>query len=146
ENILLAKPDSTEEEIIESAKRANAHDFIMTLPEGYDTEVGERGVKLSGGQKQGIAIDRVFLKNPPILKLDEATRALVMESENRIQNTLLELYNNRTTIIVAHATSTITYADKIYVMSSGKISEAGTHSELMKKKGNYYDLYSIQNL
>lgn len=146
ENILLAKPDSTEEEIIESAKRANAHDFIMTLPEGYDTEVGERGVKLSGGQKQRIAIARVFLKNPPILILDEATSALDLESESIIQSTLLELSDNRTTIIVAHRLSTITHADKIYVLSGGEISEAGTHSELMKKKGDYYDLYSIQNL
>lgn len=146
ENILLAKPDSTDEEIVESAKRANAHDFIMTLAQGYDTEVGERGVKLSGGQKQRIAIARVFLKNPPILILDEATSALDLESESIIQSTLLELSSNRTTIIVAHRLSTITHADKIYVMSDGEISEAGTHGELMKKKGAYYDLYSIQNL
>ncbi|AKG74470.1 ABC transporter ATP-binding protein [Salinicoccus halodurans] len=146
ENIMLADPDSTEEEVIEAAKRANAHEFIMGLPEGYHTEVGERGVKLSGGQKQRIAIARVFLKNPPILILDEATSALDLESESIIQETLLELSHNRTTIIVAHRLSTITHADRIFVMSNGEIEESGTHLELMNKQGAYYDLYSIQNL
>nr|WP_255695462.1 ABC transporter ATP-binding protein [Salinicoccus sp. ID82-1] len=146
ENILLAKPDATEEEMLEAAKRANAHDFIMSLPEGYETEVGERGVKLSGGQKQRIAIARVFLKNPPILILDEATSALDLESESIIQETLLELSQNRTTIVVAHRLSTITHADRIFVMVNGQIREAGSHAELMKKQGDYYNLYSIQNL
>ncbi|KKK34213.1 multidrug ABC transporter ATP-binding protein [Salinicoccus sediminis] len=146
ENIMLAKPDATEEEVVEAAKRANAHEFIMGLPDGYHTEVGERGVKLSGGQKQRIAIARVFLKNPPILILDEATSALDLESESIIQETLLELSNNRTTIIVAHRLSTITHADRIFVMSNGEIEESGTHHELMNRQGAYYDLYSIQNL
>ncbi|GAA3714134.1 SAV1866 family putative multidrug efflux ABC transporter [Salinicoccus jeotgali] len=146
ENIMLAKPDATEEEMLEATARANAHEFIMELPEGYDTEVGERGVKLSGGQKQRIAIARVFLKNPPILILDEATSALDLESESIIQDTLLELSQNRTTIIVAHRLSTITHADRIFVMADGQIRESGSHAELMKKQGDYYNLYSIQNL
>ncbi|GAB3059861.1 ABC transporter ATP-binding protein [Salinicoccus sesuvii] len=146
ENILLARPDATEEEMLEAAKRANAHDFIMDLPDGYETEVGERGVKLSGGQKQRIAIARVFLKNPPILILDEATSALDLESESIIQETLLELSQNRTTIVVAHRLSTITHADRIFVMVNGQIKESGPHAELMNKQGDYYNLYSIQNL
>ena len=146
ENILLALPGASDEQVIEAAKAANAHDFIMNLPEGYDTEVGERGVKLSGGQKQRIAIARVFLKNPPILILDEATSALDLESESIIQETLLKLSKNRTTIIVAHRLSTITHADNIYVMKDGTIAEAGTHQELLNKRSVYYDLYSIQDL
>lgn len=146
ENIVLALPGATDEQVIEAAKAANAHDFIMNLPEGYDTEVGERGVKLSGGQKQRIAIARVFLKNPPILILDEATSALDLESESIIQETLLKLSKDRTTIIVAHRLSTITHADKIYVMKDGTIDESGTHQELLDKRNVYYDLYSIQDL
>ncbi|HJE20348.1 MAG TPA: ABC transporter ATP-binding protein/permease [Aliicoccus persicus] len=146
ENIVLALPGATDEQVIEAAKAANAHDFIMNLPEGYDTEVGERGVKLSGGQKQRIAIARVFLKNPPILILDEATSALDLESESIIQETLLKLSKDRTTIIVAHRLSTITHADKIYVMKDGTIAESGTHQELLDKRNVYYDLYSIQDL
>lgn len=146
ENILLARPDATDEEVVEAAKHANAHDFIMMLEDGYDTEVGERGVKLSGGQKQRIAIARVFLKNPPILILDEATSALDLESESIIQDTLLELSAERTTVIVAHRLSTVTHADKIHVISDGEVVESGTHEELMRRKGQYFDLYSIQNL
>lgn len=146
ENILLARPDATDEEVVEAAKNANAHDFIMMLEDGYDTEVGERGVKLSGGQKQRIAIARVFLKNPPILILDEATSALDLESESVIQDTLLELSAERTTVIVAHRLSTVTHADKIHVISDGEVVESGTHKELMQRKGQYFDLYSIQNL
>lgn len=146
ENIMLALPGATDEEVIEAAKAANAHDFIMNLPEGYDTEVGERGVKLSGGQKQRIAIARVFLKNPPILILDEATSALDLESESIIQETLLKLSADRTTIVVAHRLSTITHADKIYVMKDGMVAEAGTHQELLSNRSVYYDLYSIQDL
>lgn len=146
ENILLARPDATDEEVVDAAKHANAHDFIMMLEDGYDTEVGERGVKLSGGQKQRIAIARVFLKNPPILILDEATSALDLESESIIQDTLLELSAERTTVIVAHRLSTVTHADKIHVISDGEVVESGSHEELMLKKGQYFDLYSIQNL
>ena len=127
ENILLGRPDATEEEIVEAAKMANAHDFIINLPEGYDTEVGERGVKLSGGQKQRLSIARIFLNNPPILILDEATSALDLESEAIIQEALDVLSKDRTTLIVAHRLSTITHADKIVVMENGQIVETGTH-------------------
>ncbi|MCE3398907.1 ATP-binding cassette domain-containing protein, partial [Staphylococcus aureus] len=123
ENILLGRPDATDDEIVEAAKMANAHDFIMNLPEGYDTEVGERGVKLSGGQKQRLSIARIFLNNPPILILDEATSALDLESEAIIQEALDVLSKDRTTLIVAHRLSTITHADKIVVMENGQIVE-----------------------
>ncbi|MCE4957525.1 ABC transporter ATP-binding protein [Macrococcoides caseolyticum] len=146
ENILLGKPNATEEEMIYAAKLANAHDFIMSLPDGYDTEVGERGVKLSGGQKQRVAISRVFLKNPPILILDEATSALDLESEAVIQEALETLSKDRTTVIVAHRLSTITHADKIVVIQNGEIVEIGTHQELMRHQSHYYNLYSIQHL
>ncbi|RAI80018.1 ABC transporter ATP-binding protein [Macrococcoides goetzii] len=146
ENILLGKPNATEEEMIYAAKLANAHDFIMSLPDGYDTEVGERGVKLSGGQKQRVAISRVFLKNPPILILDEATSALDLESEAVIQEALETLSKDRTTVIVAHRLSTITHADKIVVIQNGEIVEIGTHQELMNNRSHYYNLYSIQHL
>lgn len=125
---------------------ANAHDFIMNLPNGYDTEVGERGVKLSGGQKQRLSIARIFLNNPPILILDEATSALDLESEAIIQDALDVLSKDRTTLIVAHRLSTITHADKIIVMRHGQIVETGTHKELIAKKGEYEHLYSIQDL
>lgn len=146
QNILMGKPDATDEEVIAAAKAANAHDFIMQLPNGYDTKVGERGVKLSGGQKQRIAIARVFLKNPPILVLDEATSALDLESEALIQESLERLASDRTTIIIAHRLSTITHADKIFVIDHGKVVEEGNHESLMAKKGVYHDLYQIQNL
>ena len=146
ENILLGLPNATDDEVIEAAKQANAHDFIMNLPQGYDTQVGERGVKLSGGQKQRIAIARVFLKNPPILILDEATSALDLESESIIQETLETLSKDRTTIIVAHRLSTITHADKIVVLKDGEVVETGNHQTLMAAKQYYYDLYSIQDL
>lgn len=125
---------------------ANAHDFIMNLPQGYDTEVGERGVKLSGGQKQRLSIARIFLNNPPILILDEATSALDLESESIIQEALDVLSKDRTTLIVAHRLSTITHADKIVVIENGHIVETGTHRELISKQGAYEHLYSIQNL
>ncbi|MUG45662.1 ABC transporter ATP-binding protein [Paenibacillus woosongensis] len=146
ENILFGKPGSSEEEVYEAARAANAHEFILDLPNGYDTEVGERGVKLSGGQKQRIAIARVFLKDPPILILDEATSALDLESEHLIQQSLQQLSRSRTTLIVAHRLSTITHADQIIVMKNGSIAERGTHEELMDKDGVYTQLYSIQNL
>ncbi|MBM7717614.1 ABC transporter ATP-binding protein [Siminovitchia sp. FSL H7-0308] len=145
-NILLGKPDSTEEEVIRAAKAANAHDFIMDLPNGYETTVGERGVKLSGGQKQRIAIARVFLKNPPILILDEATSALDLESEHLIQEALDELAKNRTTFVIAHRLSTITHADRIVLIEHGRIVEVGTHEELMKRQGHYYSLFQVQQL
>ncbi|MEN3090679.1 MAG: ABC transporter ATP-binding protein [Staphylococcus pseudoxylosus] len=146
ENILLGRPDATDEEVIKAAKMANAHDFIMELSEGYDTEVGERGVKLSGGQKQRVSIARIFLNNPPIIILDEATSALDLESESIIQDALNILSKNRTTLIVAHRLSTITHADKIVVVENGEIVETGTHDALLAKKGAYEHLYSIQNL
>lgn len=145
-NILMGKPDASDEEVIEAAKAANAHDFIMELPDGYETKVGERGVKLSGGQKQRVAIARVFLKNPTILVLDEATSALDLESESLIQDSLERLAQNRTTIIVAHRLSTITHADKIFVIENGGLAEEGSHAKLMKDKGVYYNLFQIQQL
>lgn len=146
-NILMGNPDATDEEVFAAAKAANAHEFIMELPEGYDTKVGERGVKLSGGQKQRVAIARVFLKNPTILVLDEATSALDLESESLIQDSLEKLASNRTTIIVAHRLSTITHADKIFVIDHGELKEMGTHHELMQQKnGTYYNLFQIQQL
>lgn len=146
ENILLGRPTATDEEVVGAAKMANAHDFIMNLPQGYDTEVGERGVKLSGGQKQRLSIARIFLNNPPILILDEATSALDLESESIIQEALDVLSKDRTTLIVAHRLSTITHADKIVVIENGHIVETGTHRELIAKQGAYEHLYSIQNL
>ncbi|HCY6798831.1 TPA: SAV1866 family putative multidrug efflux ABC transporter [Staphylococcus aureus] len=146
ENILLGRPTATDEEVVEAAKMANAHDFIMNLPQGYDTEVGERGVKLSGGQKQRLSIARIFLNNPPILILDEATSALDLESESIIQEALDVLSKDRTTLIVAHRLSTITHADKIVVIENGHIVETDTHRELIAKQGAYEHLYSIQNL
>ncbi|MYL21191.1 ATP-binding cassette domain-containing protein [Halobacillus litoralis] len=145
-NIRMGNPDATDEEMFEAAKAANAHDFIMDLPNGYDTLVGERGVKLSGGQKQRVAIARVFLKNPPLLVLDEATSALDLESEHLIQGALERLASSRTTFIVAHRLSTITHADRIVLIENGEIVEVGPHHELMSKKGHYYDLYQVQEL
>lgn len=147
ENILMGNPDATDEAMIAAAKAANAHDFIMALPDGYDTEVGERGVKLSGGQKQRVAIARVFLKNPPILILDEATSALDLESEALIQESLERLAHNRTTLIVAHRLSTITHADQIFVIDHGELKERGTHEQLMRRQnGIYHDLFNVQKL
>ena len=146
ENILMGKPDATDEEVIAAAKAANAHDFITNLPEGYDTKVGERGVKLSGGQKQRIAISRVFLKDPAILILDEATSALDLESEALIQDSLERLAHDRTTLMVAHRLSTITHADQILVIDNGQLAEQGTHEELLQKRGVYYKLFQVQNI
>lgn len=144
DNILYGKPDATEEEILLASKRANIHDYVMSLPNGYDTVIGERGVKLSGGQKQRLSIARVFLKNPPILILDEATSALDNTTEILIQQSLDELCKGRTTIVVAHRLSTVKNATEIAVVSNGKIVEQGTHDELVKKDGVYAGLYSLQ--
>ena len=143
DNIAYGKPDATEEEIIEAAKCANIHDFIMELPDQYNTFVGERGARLSGGQKQRISIARVFLKNPPILILDEATSALDNESERWIQHSLEELSKNRTTITIAHRLSTIKNADEIIVITENGIAERGTHETLLEKNGIYAGYYNM---
>lgn len=144
ENILYGRPDATDEEVYEAARRANIHDYVMTLEKGYDTEIGERGVKLSGGQKQRLSIARVFLKDPAILILDEATSALDNTTEVLIQQALDELCKGRTTLVVAHRLSTIRNADEIAVVMNGLITERGTHEELMAAGGTYKDLYSLQ--
>lgn len=144
DNILYGRPDATREEVIQAAKNANAHDFIMSLPNGYETDIGQRGIKLSGGQKQRISIARVFLKNPPILIFDEATSALDNESEKVVQDSLEHLAKNRTTFVIAHRLSTIKNAEKILVLSEDGIEEEGTHDELLEKKGIYEKLYMMQ--
>ena len=144
ENISYGKPLASDSEIIAAAKKANIHDFIMSLPEGYDTYVGERGVRLSGGQKQRISIARVFLKNPPILILDEATSALDNESERYIQKSLDELAKDRTTLVIAHRLSTIKNADEILVLTPNGITERGNHRELLDRQGIYAHLYNMQ--
>ncbi len=144
ENILYGRPTATDEEIVEAAIAANAHEFILSLPDGYETEIGERGTKLSGGQKQRLAITRAFLRDPRILILDEATSALDSESENLIQAALNRLMVGRTTLIIAHRLSTIMHADKIVVLDQGRIVEQGTHEALLTNKGLYYHLYMAQ--
>lgn len=143
ENIRYGKPKASDEEVYAAAKKANAHDFIMSLPKGYDTDIGQRGIKLSGGQKQRLSIARVFLKNPPILIFDEATSALDNESEKVVQESLETLAANRTTFVIAHRLSTIRNAQRILVLTEEGIAESGTHKELMEKKGAYYKLYNI---
>ncbi len=144
ENILYGDPTASESGMILAAKKAQIHDFVMSLPDKYDTYVGERGIKLSGGQKQRISIARVFLKNPPILILDEATSALDTATEQEIQEALIELSQNRTTLIIAHRLSTIKHADKIVILTEGKIQEQGTHGELIKINGLYSKLHRTQ--
>lgn len=143
DNIAYGRPDATMEEIVDAARKANIHDFIMELPDGYDTFVGERGTRLSGGQKQRISIARVFLKNPPVLILDEATSALDNESERYIQKSLEELAKDRTTITIAHRLSTIRNADEILVVAENGIAERGTHEELLKQGGIYAHYYEM---
>ncbi len=144
DNIKYGCLDASDEDVIKASKNANMHDFVMTLPNGYDTEIGERGIKLSGGQKQRISIARVFLKNPAILILDEATSALDNTTELMIQEALDELCKGRTTLVVAHRLSTIRNADRIAVITEGEVSEMGTHDELIAKNGIYKDLYDLQ--
>ncbi len=144
DNILYGNPEADEQAVIAAAKRANIHDFIMSLPDGYDTQIGERGVRLSGGQKQRLSIARVFLKDPPILILDEATSALDNTTEILIQASLDELCKGRTTIVVAHRLSTVKNADRIAVIEGGKVTEQGTHDELIECGGTYAGLYALQ--
>ena len=144
ENIMYGDPDATEAQMIEAAKRANIHDFVMSLPDGYDTMVGERGTRLSGGQKQRISIARVFLKNPPIILLDEATSALDNESERKIQAALNELAKGRTTLVIAHRLSTIRHADEIIMIHEGRIAERGTHEQLIAQGGIYAKYEALQ--
>ena len=143
DNILYGRPDATREEVIEAARNANAHDFIMELPDGYDTDIGQRGVKLSGGQKQRLSIARVFLKNPRILIFDEATSALDNESERIVQESLETLAKDRTTFVIAHRLSTIRNAERILVLTEDGIAEEGTHEELMAMHGVYEKLYNM---
>jgi ATP-binding cassette subfamily B protein len=144
DNILYGRPDATDEEVIATARRANIHDYILTLPDGYDSQIGERGVKLSGGQKQRLSIARVFLKDPAILILDEATSALDTVSEALVQDALDRLMRDKTTIIIAHRLSTVQNADKIVVISDGKIVQNGRHDDLVSIPGVYRDLYEKQ--
>ncbi len=145
ENILFGKPEATEDEMVEAARVANAHDFIMALPDGYNTLIGERGVKLSGGQKQRLSIARAVLKDAPILILDEATSSVDTETELLIQQALERLMQGRTTIIIAHRLSTVARADNIIVLEDSRIREQGTHEELLKAGGLYSTLWSIQS-
>ena len=143
-NIAYGRPDASEDEIIKAAKNAAAHDFIMEMPVGYDTYVGERGTKVSGGQRQRLAIARAMLKNAPILLLDEATSALDTESERHVQSALTELMHGRTTLVIAHRLSTVMDADLIHVINQGKLVESGSHTELIAQDGIYARLYQLQ--
>lgn len=144
DNIRYGKPEASDEEVVRAAMAANAHEFIMSLPQGYDTDIGQRGVKLSGGQKQRLSIARVFLKNPPVLIFDEATSALDNESEKIVQYSLEKLAKDRTTFVIAHRLSTIRNAQRILVLTENGIAEEGTHESLLKKGGIYAGLYEMQ--
>ncbi|MGE5464466.1 MAG: ABC transporter ATP-binding protein [Syntrophothermus sp.] len=144
ENIRYGKPDASEAEVVEAARKANAHDFILSLPDGYQTDIGQRGVKLSGGQKQRLSIARAFLKDPPVLILDEATSSLDNESERVVQESLERLARDRTTLVIAHRLSTIRNAQRIMVLTDQAIEEEGTHSELLALNGAYARLYNRQ--
>jgi len=145
DNIKMAKLDATDEEIIAAAKKAFAHDFISALPNGYDTEIGERGIKLSGGQKQRVALARIFLKNPSVIFLDEATSALDNESEKLVQESIHQFEQDKTIIMIAHRLSTIIHADTIFVIKNGEIIESGSHQHLLKVNGYYSELFMKQN-
>jgi ATP-binding cassette subfamily B protein len=144
DNIRYGKPGASLDEVVAAARRANAHEFIQALPEGYDTDIGQRGVKLSGGQKQRLSIARVFLKDPPILIFDEATSALDNESERAVQESLATLARNRTTLVIAHRLTTVRHADRIVVLTNNGIEEAGTHAELVALNGAYASVYGAQ--
>lgn len=144
DNIRYGKPDATQAEIVAAAKKANAHDFIMALPNGYDTDIGQRGVKLSGGQKQRLSIARVFLKNPPIIIFDEATSALDNESERAVRESLERLADNRTMLVIAHRLSTVRNAQRIIVLTESGVAEQGTHETLIALGGTYANLYNVQ--
>jgi ATP-binding cassette, subfamily B, bacterial len=144
ENIRYGKLDATMDEIVQAAKKANAHDFILNLPDGYDTDIGQRGVKLSGGQKQRLSIARVFLKNPPIIIFDEATSSLDNESEKAVQESLEALAEHRTTLVIAHRLSTVRNAQRIIVLTDNGVNEQGTHDELIALDGTYANLYNMQ--
>jgi ATP-binding cassette subfamily B protein len=144
DNIRYGRPDAADAEIFEAAKKANAHDFIQSLPNGYQTDIGQRGVKLSGGQKQRLSIARVFLKDPPVLIFDEATSSLDNESERVVQQSLQELAKDRTTFVIAHRLSTIRNTKRILVLTEQGIEEQGTHEELIGLNGVYAHLYSMQ--
>jgi ATP-binding cassette subfamily B protein len=144
ENLRYGRPDAAESEIVAAAKAANAHDFIMALPKGYDTDIGQRGVTLSGGQKQRLTIARAFLKDPAILIFDEATSALDNESERAVQDALLVLARERTTLVIAHRLSTVRNADRILVLTDQGVAEQGSHDQLIAAGGAYASLYSVQ--
>jgi ATP-binding cassette subfamily B protein len=144
DNIGYGRPGANRTEIIAAAKRAHAHDFIEALPEGYDTDIGQRGVKLSGGQKQRLTIARVFLKDPPILIFDEATSALDTESERAVQAALQDLAQGRTTLVIAHRLSTVRHADRIVVLTDAGVGEQGSHDALMAADGAYARLHNVQ--
>jgi len=143
-NIRYGNPDATDEQVEAAARTASIYEFISSLPQGFDTRVGERGLKLSGGEKQRVAIARTILKDPPILVLDEATSALDVKTEREIQAALLEVSRNRTTLVIAHRLSTVVNADEILVMADGKVCERGTHAELVASGGIYADMWRRQ--
>ena len=143
-NIAYGREGATQAEVEEAARGAALDDFIAQLPDGYDTEVGERGLKLSGGEKQRVAIARTLLKNPPILILDEATSALDSRTEDEIQATLAKISERRTTLIIAHRLSTITHADEIIVLDQGRIAERGSHNDLLSRNGLYAEMWARQ--
>jgi ATP-binding cassette subfamily B protein len=144
DNIALTNPEASSEEIVRAARLANAHDFIMDLPSGYSTQVGERGAALSGGQRQRVAIARTLLSNPMLLVMDEATSALDYETERKVCDNLLENLKDRTVFFITHRLSTIRQADTIVMLHEGAVVEVGTHDELMKHRGRYYALYRQQ--